>query len=186
MLIILLPQLTRLIHPLDRSIAGIFTLTIFFTILALLTGAPTVLFLFLILPVSFLLKRAFQCHCGASLPNHEPVSCIDSFWLNSNHITHCLLYLDKGLSIEQLRDVISTRLLSKPELSRFKCKLIFKGICNSPYWKYEDEFNSIEEHVIKDEPLASKRALRQRLVTFMSQSLPADKPMWQVSLPDRI
>lgn len=145
-----------------------------------MTGAPIVLFLFLLLPFTYVLKRLFQCHCTASLPNHEPVSSIDSFWLNSGHITHCLLYLDKGLSIEQLRDVISTRLLSKPELSRFKSKLILKGLCKSPYWKYEEDFNTIEEHVIKDDPISSKRALRQRLIEMMAQSLPADKPMWQV------
>lgn len=173
------PKFKALIHPLDRSIVGIFTLTIFFTILAILTGAPTVLFLFLLLPLVWLLKKLFICQC-TTIPNQEPLSSIDCFWLKANHITHCLLYVDKGLSVQQLRDVIATRLLTKPELSRFKCRLMYRGLCKTPYWKYESDFDNVDEHVIEDEPIESKKALRKRLITLMSQSLSMEKPLWQV------
>jgi len=119
--------LDYLVHPLDRNIAGVFILTVFFTLLAILSGVPIVLCLFILLPITMLLKRLCACHLP-STPTHEKIAPIDSFWLNSGHITHCLLYIDKGLSIEQLRDVISTRLLTKPELIRFKSRLVFKGI----------------------------------------------------------
>lgn len=169
-----------MIHPLDRSIVGIFLLTIFFTILALLTGAPTVLFLMILLPIFIFIKRVFQCTLFETITDQEPVSSIDSFWLQKGHITHCLLYLDKGLSVQQLRDVIATRLLTKPELARFKSRLIHRGLCGSPYWKYETELNNFDDHVIEDEPIDCKRSLRKRLMTFMGQSLPMDKPLWQI------
>lgn len=169
-----------MVHPLDRSIVGIFLLTIFFTILALLTGAPTVLFLMILLPIFIFMKKIFQCTLFEKINNQEPVSSIDSFWLQKGHITHCLMYLDKGLSVQQLRDVIATRLLTKPELARFKSRLIHRGLCGSPYWKYEPELNNFDDHVIEDEPIDCKRSLRKRLMTFMGQSLPMDKPLWQI------
>src|SRR5699024_5993992 len=114
------------------------------------------------------------------IPNHEPLSSIDSFWLAAGHISHCLLYVDKGLSVEQLRDVISTRLLSKPELGRFRSRLVHRGLCRSPYWRYDPEFGTVEEHVIEDDPVDSNRALRHRLTSLMSQPLPMEKPLWQI------
>nr|XP_027202092.1 uncharacterized protein LOC113796046 [Dermatophagoides pteronyssinus] len=173
-------KLKTLVHPLDRSIVGIFLLTIFFTILALLTGAPTVLFLMILLPIFIFIKKIFQCTLFEKINNQEPVSSIDSFWLQKGHITHCLMYLDKGLSVQQLRDVIATRLLTKPELARFKSRLIHRGLCGSPYWKYEPELNNFDDHVIEDEPIDCKRSLHKRLMTFMGQSLPMDKPLWQI------
>ncbi|KAH7640567.1 hypothetical protein HUG17_8036 [Dermatophagoides farinae] len=173
-------KLKTLIHPLDRSIVGIFLLTIFFTILALLTGAPTVLFLLILLPIFIFIKRIFQCTLFTSITDQEPISSVDSFWLQKGHITHCLMYLDKGLSIQQLRDVIATRLLTKPELARFKSRLIRRGLCGSQYWKYEPELNNFDDHVIEDEPIDCKRSLRKRLMAFMGQSLPMDKPLWQI------
>lgn len=154
-------------------------LTIFFTILALLTGAPTVLFLFLILPIFIFIRKLFQCNCS-QLPNNEPVSSIDSYWLQKGHITHCLMFLDKGLSVQQLRDVVAQRLLTKPELARFKSRLIHKGLCRSPYWKYEPELNNFDDHIIEDDPIECKKTLKKRLVEFMGQSLPMDKPLWQI------
>lgn len=172
-----------LVHPLDRSIAGIFTLTIFFTILALLTGAPIVMLLFVLLPVGMFFKRLCECSLFSRSANLEPLSSIDAFWLHSSHVTHCLLYVDKGLSIQQLRDVISSRVLSKPELARFKARLVFRGLCQSPYWSYQDadQFDhSLEEHIIQDDPIASKRLLRKRLAQFMTEPLPMDRPLWQI------
>lgn len=158
-------------------------MTIFFTILAILTGAPIVLLLFCLLPFVLLFKKLFLCHFSDIL-HHEPLSSIDSFWIHSGHVAHCILHVDKGLSVQQLRDVISSRLLSKAEFGRFKSRLVYKGIyirrqffhqlfiscvyhtglCNVPYWKYDSEWDAVDEHVIEDEPISSKRCLRQRLM----------------------
>lgn len=164
-------------HPLDRSIVGIFTLTIFFTILAILTGAPTVLALFLLLPLAWACRWACLCR---RQPDHEPLSPVDSFWLGADHVTHCLLYVDKGLSVQQLRDVILTRLLTRPELARFKSRLVYRGVCGSPHWKYEPDYDRVDEHIVEDEPVQCKRMLRRRLVALMGQSLAMEKPLWQI------
>lgn len=104
-------------------------MTIFFTILAILTGAPIVFFLFCLIPFVLLFKKLFLCHFSDIL-HHEPLSSIDSFWIGSGHVSHCILYVDKGLSVQQLRDVISSRLLTKSEFKRFKSKLVYKGLYN--------------------------------------------------------
>ncbi|KAI2796422.1 hypothetical protein BLOT_015366 [Blomia tropicalis] len=152
-------KLKPLIHPLDRSIVGIFTLTIFFTILAIMTGAPIVLALFTLVPIVYILKKIFLCHLS-SIPDHEPLSSIDTFWIGSEQVTNCILYVDKGLSLEQLRDVISSRLLTKSELSRLRSRLVYKGLCRTPHWKLDHNFD-------------------QNYGT-MSQPLPMDRPLWQI------
>lgn len=128
--VVMMSSWTVNLHNLNQkfNFAGIFTLTIFFTILAILTGAPIVLFLFCLIPFVLLFKKLFLCHFSDIL-HHEPLSSIDSFWIGSGHVAHCVLYVDKGLSVQQLRDVISSRLLSKAEFGRFKSRLVYKGSC---------------------------------------------------------
>ncbi|XP_054159859.1 uncharacterized protein LOC128958068 [Oppia nitens] len=172
-------QLDYLVHPLDRNIAGIFILTLFFTLLAIISGVPIVLCLFVLVPLTVLIKRFSACDV-VSDEKYQKIAPIDSFWLNSGHITHCLLYIDKGLSVDQLRDVISTRLLSRPELSRFKSKLVYRGISRTPYWKISNNSDTLEENIVEDEPIVDRKCLRQRLIQLMSQTLPSDKPLWQI------
>lgn len=175
-------QIDFLTHPLDRSIALVFVLTVFFTLLAILSGVPIVLCLLAFLPPSFLLKRLCSCHLPSN-PAFTQLSPIDSFWLNSGHVTHCLLYIDKGLSVDQLRDVIATRILSRQEFVRFKSCIVFKGLSKTPYWYFNassDPLDFIEDHVIEDDPIVNKRSLRRRLLQLMSQTLPYDKPLWQI------
>ena len=172
-------QLDYLVHPLDRNIAGIFILTLFFTLLAILTGFPIVSFLFILLPVTLAVRHLCVC-CMRSAPDYEKISPIDSSWLSPGHITHCLLFIDKGLSLEQLRDVVSTRLLSRPELMRFRSRIVYKGLSRTPYWKLSNSFDSLEEHIIGDEPIVNRKSLRKRLKQLMSQSLPSDRPLWQI------
>ncbi|KAH9397976.1 hypothetical protein TYRP_019349 [Tyrophagus putrescentiae] len=172
-------KLKPLVHPLDRSIVGIFTLTIFFTILAILTGAPIVFLLFCLIPFVLLFKKLFLCHFSDIL-HHEPLSSIDSFWIHREHVAHCVLHVDKGLSVQQLRDVISSRVLTKAEFKRFKSRLVYKGLCNVPYWKYDSEWDAVDEHVVEDEDISSKGCLRLRIMKLMSTPLPMDRPLWQV------
>lgn len=179
-----------LTHPLDRSIALVFILTVFFTLLALLTGAPIVLILFSILPPILIIKRCCACQLlpfsrTSYSKKYQKLQPIDSYWLKPEHITHCLLYIDKGFSVEQLRDVIVSRILSRPEMVRFKSQISFKGCSRTPFWSLvsssnDDPFKFIENHVIEDEPIQNKKSLQMRLMQFMSNPLPFDKPLWQI------
>jgi len=54
------------------------------------------------------------------------------------------------------------------------------GISRTPYWQLNNQFDTLEEHVIEDEPILNKKSLRNRLKQLMSQSLPNDKPLWQI------
>ena len=144
-----------------------------------MTGFPIVLCLFILLPITLVVRRLCVC-CMPSSPTHQKIAPLDSFWLNSGHITHCLLYIDKGLSVQQLRDVISTRLLSRPEFIRFRSRLIYRGLSRTPFWKLNNTFDTLEEHIIEDDPIPDRKCLRKRLKQLMSQSLPSDKPLWQI------
>lgn len=166
-------------HPLDRNIAGIFILTLFFTLVAILTGFPIVFCMFLLVPVTLAVRRLCVC-CMRSAPNYEKIGPIDSFWLNSGHITHCLLFIDKGLSLDQFRDVVATRVLSRPELTRFRSRVVYKGLSRTPYWKLSKSLDSLDEHIFEDEPIVDRKSLRKRLKQLMSQPLPSDRPLWQI------
>lgn len=114
-------------HPLERSIALFFILTLFFILLAVITGIPTVIVLTLLLIPGYLLQKLFMCRCKSLPPTMSYLTPIESFWINNkliNNYRHgystCILYLDRGLSIEQLRDVVMARVVQKPEMSRFK------------------------------------------------------------------
>ena len=161
-----------LTHPLDRSIAWVMIVTIFFTVLALLSGLPLVLCLCILLPFGILFKKCFSCSCFLKTSTHPglassanssyinsststlsstrrhqqpatssrsnppliPATSLESYWLSNDiknnfrrGICTCLLYMDKGLTSEQLKDVLMGRVLIKDEFVRFRSKLIYKG-----------------------------------------------------------
>ena len=192
-------------HPLDRSIAFAFFVTIFFTILALVTGLPVVLVLMLLLPIGWFVKWLLSCRCvqamhasrrssswtsriqgvnhllstasaasTASSPSVErrsvllnpnapagvagassssrrrsrrpasaaaplvPLTPLESFHLSdecrNNHrygVCNVLLFFDKSLRLEQLKDMIASRILRKPEFARFSSRIVFRG--ESPF-----------------------------------------------------
>ena len=182
-------------HPLDRSIAFAFFVTIFFTILALVTGIPVVLVLTLLLPIGILVRSVCACKClqgprhslglglsriqgsnpmsssspstpsGSGAPVYPlsaipgvarnrhyqqqqrlmrrrrrlqrqlvPLTPLESYHLSSachnNHrfgVCNSLLLFDKSLCLDQLKDMITSRILRKPEFARFTSKLVFRG-----------------------------------------------------------
>ena len=222
-----------LTHPLDRSISSAFLITLFFTLLALLSGVPVVILLCVLLPIGIFFKVLFSCYffpspslcslisptsvsaassSGPSSPvvlnpsssrpsydatyshrqqlaNHSsssihssssrqqqasssgqhnkrdreegnrhrnhgrnrsrgsrssrplystypliPVTPLESFWLrndvtnnNKYGICNCLLFLDKTLSLDQLKDIIVSRVLCKDEFWKFSARLEYKG-----------------------------------------------------------
>ena len=122
-------------HPLERSIGIFFLVTLFFTLLAILTGVPVVVVLFLLLLPSLFIKKLLSCQFGSLWPNQSPVTPTESYWLcKSIHadmfsLNTCLLFMDKGLSIGQLRDVIMARVIQRPEMAKFRSILNYKGEC---------------------------------------------------------
>ena len=120
-------------HPLERPIGVLLVLTLFFTILAIVTGIPIVIFLFILILSSIVIKRILTCQFQALRSNETSITPIESYWLckqvqtNIFGLNTCLLFMDKELSIDQLRNVIMTRVIQRPEMSRFRSILYYKG-----------------------------------------------------------
>lgn len=199
-------RLQILTHPLDRSIAMAFSVTIFFTLLALVTGVPIVFILILLLPLGIACKYICSCFYCYSLcegrtgvgratsswtsriqgsvnflsppsspppvpgvtttasspmtsshprqqhPHHHhhhrsrnsrryrkliPLTPLEQFhvsheWRNNHRfgISNSLLFVDKSLSLEQLKDMVCQRILRKAEFARFTSHLVFRGEYN--------------------------------------------------------
>ncbi|RWS27943.1 hypothetical protein B4U80_00310 [Leptotrombidium deliense] len=126
-------RIKYLTHPLERSIAAFFVITLFFTLLALISGIPVIVALSLLIPPSILVKKLFACQIRSLTENMSHISPLEAYWMcdnvtnnNKQGISTCLLYLDKGLSIQQLRDVLMTRILQRPEMARFRSILVRK------------------------------------------------------------
>lgn len=121
-------------HPLERCIASFFFLTLFFILLAVITGIPTVIVLTIILIPAYFLQKLFMCLCKSLPPSMSYLTPLESFWISNKLANNyrqgcstCILYLDGGLSIEHLRDVVMARVVQKPEMSRFRSVIKHKG-----------------------------------------------------------
>ncbi|XP_015791926.1 uncharacterized protein LOC107368589 [Tetranychus urticae] len=205
-------------HPLDRSIASFFLLTLFFTLLALITGLPVVLTLSCFLIPAMLILKCLNCCSKGNPATMIETTPIESYWLipqsiasrtkcssndddnqnnnnpNSlgsnnnlgprtkiNSISTCLLFIDRELNIDQLRDVFMARVVQKPEMARFRSVLCYKGLTRTPVWSRLsfEEFN-IEKQIINDCVLTSRSELKDHLTKVMSCSLPHSLPPWQI------
>ena len=142
-------RLKRLIHPLDRSVSYVFTVTIFFTLIALISGLPILIIISSLLPITWTISYIFSCEPfhkttswnkvtasdSSSRTGLIPLTPIESYWasdgiLINNYrrgIATCLLYFDQGLTLEQLKDVLIARVLSKDSMSRFRATIVYKG-----------------------------------------------------------
>lgn len=175
-------------HPLDRSIALAFFVTIFFTILAIITGLPIVLILTILLPIGIVCKNLFSCYyfhttgtnswtsriqgsnlltsptspsaanvaaatgipsnIGSSTSHRSPgsisrrrrkrklipLTALETFHLTTDRknnnkygICNILLFFDKSMNLDQLKDIVASRILRKVEFSRFTCEIVFRG-----------------------------------------------------------
>lgn len=128
-------RLKRLTHPLERSVAGFFVITLFFTLLAIVSGVPFVLLFCLLLPIGLVFRALCNCECVRSQRLDErkctPIEC---FWLRAGMRNNCkrarslcLLYFDDGLSLPQLRELVMSRLIQRPGMERFRWVLRHKG-----------------------------------------------------------
>lgn len=142
-------RLKRLIHPLDRSVSYVFTVTIFFTFIALISGLPILIIISSLLPIAWTISYIFSCEPfhkttswnkvtvsdSSSRTGLIPLTPMESYWasdgiLINNYrrgIATCLLYFDQGLTLEQLKDVLIARVLSKDSMSRFRANIVYKG-----------------------------------------------------------
>lgn len=142
-------RLKRLIHPLDRSVSYVFTVTIFFTFIALISGLPILVIISSLLPITWTISYIFSCEPfhkttswnkvttsdSSSRTGLIPLTPMESYWasdgiLINNYrrgIATCLLYFDQGLTLEQLKDVLIARVLSKDSMSRFRATIVYKG-----------------------------------------------------------
>lgn len=143
-------RLKRLTHPLDRSVSYVFTVTIFFTFIALISGLPILITISSLLPITWMLSYIFSCelfykttswdkvtsaNSGSTTSGLIPLTPMESYWASDGTLVNnyrrgiatCLLYFDHGLTLEQLKDVLVARVLSKDSMSRFRAAIVFKG-----------------------------------------------------------
>ncbi|KAI1286865.1 hypothetical protein HDE_10461 [Halotydeus destructor] len=181
--------LSVLEHPLDRSIAFVFVVTLFFTLLAIVSGLPLVTLLSAILPLSFLVSRLLSCQIRTK-GTLTPLTPLENYWLQNGAYCEnsckygtavCLLYVEKNLTIGQLRDVIYERIIRKPEYGRFRSKIVYKGLSRRPYWlRLPFEKFSIDEHIFEDVQIHSKDHLKRHILEVSSLPLIKRRPLWQI------
>lgn len=127
--------LERIVHPLERSITGFFVITLFFTMLAIISGFPIVCLLCLCLPFAVAIRNLITCDFRTSFSiNEHRVTPNENYWLNSTWknnckkgVALCLLTVDAGFTLEQCRDLIQSRLIQKVGTERFRWVLRYKG-----------------------------------------------------------
>lgn len=127
--------LKPIVHPLERSITGFFVITLFFTMLAIISGVPIVCLLCLCLPFAVAIRNLITCDFRTSYSTGEHrVTPNEHYWLNSTWknnckkgVALCLLTVDPGFTLEQCRDLIQSRIIQKVGTERFRWVLRFKG-----------------------------------------------------------
>lgn len=76
-------------HPLERSIVAYFVITLFFTMLAIISGLPIVFFLFTILPLVGGIRKLITCDFRSSFINEHKCTPVETYWLNSPFKNNC-------------------------------------------------------------------------------------------------
>lgn len=144
-------RLKRLTHPLDRSVSYVFTVTIFFTFIALISGLPILITISSLLPITWIISYIFSCQLfykttswdkvtsssrtSSSSSKLIPLTHMEAYWAGDSTLINnyrrgfatCLLYFDQGLTLEQFKDVLVARVLSKGSMSRFRAAIVYKG-----------------------------------------------------------
>lgn len=129
--------LKQIVHPLERSITGFFVITLFFTMLAIISGVPIVCLLCLFLPFAVGIRNLITCDFRTSYSvNEHKCTPSEHYWLNSTWKNNCkkgqacvLFMIDPGFTLEQCRDLIQSRLIQKVGTERFRWILRYKGWC---------------------------------------------------------
>lgn len=232
-------------HPLEhleRTILISLTLSIVFTLLALISGLPIVLLLFVLsLPILLIKHTIYSCAniifrtkiyhksllfdcCSSGTSNNNrnsvsgnsshhysdwkycPLNYLESYWFKPELVNQCFLFTEQNVTLNELRQLIRDSILREPEFRKFKSRIVTKRfVFSSLYWECLSELDlggdsrvidddptttpsdtsnkfSLDDHIIQDEPIGSRRSLRKRNTHLLNVPLPANKPLWQIRL----
>ena len=125
---------------------------------------------------------------------HEPLASYDRPWLadtpSQPMVIHALLLLaPPPVPLERLQSLVTTRILSHPDMWRFLCVLAPDPTSATGYsWVADDGFD-VARHVTRVPPAEAPCGMQQ-LQEWMSRlasradSLPRDQPLWALQLID--
>lgn len=199
-----------LTHPVDKNIAWSFLLSVIFAAISVLTGFPTVIVLVWFLGLALGLRIFFAGCCGyrrntrvrdveaveenrrrsSWLRPHNFVKPPEALWLHDTsfnlHISHCLFFLDSGLSPTKLQEIVRARVLTKTTqqgekaFPRFVQKVV--PVCSGYCWVDDDDF-SIENHIYEEKKdIETIQNLEDHISSLMNEPLPLSKPLWEIRL----
>ncbi|HZW13557.1 MAG TPA: wax ester/triacylglycerol synthase family O-acyltransferase [Noviherbaspirillum sp.] len=119
------------------------------------------------------------------MADREPLSSIDTAWLRMDRPTNLMMIcgmmmLDGRVDLQQVRDVIRTRLLC---FHRFRQRVVESG--GGAYWETDPDFD-LDWHVrrIAIPVVVEGNGLEEVVSDLISTPLDASKPMWQFHLID--
>jgi diacylglycerol O-acyltransferase len=113
----------------------------------------------------------------------EALTAIDAAWLRMDRPTNLMMIcgmmtLDGAVDLEQLRDVIRTRMLC---FHRFRQRVA--GPAGNPYWEFDPHFD-LDWHVRRIALPRGQASLEEITSDLVSTALDPSKPMWQFHLVD--
>ena len=186
----------RLEHPADKSLFVSFILSILFLIGSLILFPPSVVLLFVILPLGSLVRKLMACCCCCA--RHRTCACCcsrtlanqDHFWLHDSKfnkmVTQCLFMLESGLDITRIRDLVHARLISAENKGghriypRFTHKLV--PLYSGYAWRIDPDFH-IENHVFAiPSSVRTDKDLQEYIADQADKSIAFDKPLWELHI----
>lgn len=197
--------LKRLRHATEEGVAGSFILSVIGVMLAIVVGVPLMVFMGLLYPVALLLRAVLatccwcskgprlDCGCCCLGSSSSMLSATDAMWLQSgsswstgNGVVHCLLFLERGLDLGRIRDIVLQRVVNAehengrrlyPRLTQ--CVVpVWSGFC----WMDDEAFN-IDNHVYwSPVHVRTKCELELFLGALIEQPLNPDRPLWEIQV----
>lgn len=182
---------TRLVHQLDRPILGPLLVALLNILLCLSFLGPTLFVVLVLLPVF----AALNCAISACLNKQRRCSTLlsgpESFWHTRRTVSQCVLTLDAGLGLAEVRNLVRTRVLDAQNESgrklfpKFTQKLL--SIRSGHAWMTDEDFD-ITQHVFSADPPPPGEAMgtstREELLRcagrLASQEFPKDRSPWQM------
>ncbi|CAH1799165.1 unnamed protein product [Owenia fusiformis] len=189
-------SIKKLEHPADKSLMLSFLVSIVFLLVALVLFGPAFAIFLTLVPLGALIKSTCSCCC---VPQRQQGCCPtllthnETYWLHDSHfnkmVVQCLITLDYGLTPHRIQDMINARLVCAENRSgqrlypRFSQKVVE---LNCRYaWLNDENFN-IENHiVVMPKSINSQRALESYTAELANQTLPRDRPLWNIHILPR-
>ena len=184
----------RLEHPVDKSLMLSVIYSLFYLVLVLVVFCPIAATLAVLLPVGWVLRRCAACFCCCA-PNRTCACCCsrmlshtDNVWLHdavlNQMIAQSVIKLERGLGLNQFREIIKNRLVLAEEKNgrkmypRFTKRVV--PVYSGYAWKTDDEF-MIENHVYSmPDNIQTEEELRRHVADMSTKQLPMDHPLWEM------